>query len=565
MIITAIGILVMLGMATILRQRKRISEEPAVPDTLNGVKLAVKKKIEELIFAAAENTAAGDALEKREGLRIHLRQALRRCSQGSEGDRIYVREYIREILTEQLQLGERELNGLIRFEEPEKMSAQDKFEILLYQYMETYGCYGFEQLCVENGLEQEKESEDGGYYEISASDIRRVWRECSRGLEYLEKLDIVVQRVYQELYGYSVCDQFISADTALDSVAAGCGGGAAYDGRRSRGIMEYEVIYCMLHGKKLRMSFLRFASEQELEGIVKKLARNHPKEQLSRKNCCLVSNLLNNARVVLTRPPVSEGWSFYVRKFNSSPAGSLEMLLTDQNASLVISLLRILIRGGQNLVITGEQASGKTTLLKSLVRFLDPKYSIRVAESTFETRLGELYPERNIHTLQEYGDSTLGDAIALFKKTDTDVTICGEINEPGTAQEYVQLSQSGGRQTLCTSHHNTTEKLIAYMRNALLQCAGFQNEEAAARQAAQAVSFDVHMELDQYGHRYISRINEIIVEEEKIYRVVEILSFVQGSYKLMEQLSREKSMEIRHRYHGWEQEKASCFLAGGGE
>ena len=90
----------------------------------------------------------------------------------------------------------------------------------------------------------------------------------------------------------------------------------------------------------------------------------------------MVLGLLNNVRVTVARPPAAEGWNFYVRKFNTIKAGEPEALLTDKNASFAISLLRILVKGCVNLVITGEQASGKTTLLKALVGFIDGRYSV---------------------------------------------------------------------------------------------------------------------------------------------------------------------------------------------
>ena len=107
--------------------------------------------------------------------------------------------------------------------------------------------------------------------------------------EYLEQLDIVAQRIYQELYGFSVCDMLISNETALDSVSAGCGGGMPGEGAGQ--IHGYDTIYVMLHGKKIRLSFLSFGTEKKLASVVKKLSRNHPRVQLSRRDCYIVTGL----------------------------------------------------------------------------------------------------------------------------------------------------------------------------------------------------------------------------------------------------------------------------------
>lgn len=547
------------------REENRKTADQKKAESLEQVEEFVQNQIEELIFSGEAGGQKDKGNSKRELQRARLRQALHRCSLGGEGDRIYVKEYIKEILSEHLQLGEAELQQLIPFKNSYQLCDQDRFEILLYRYQRLYGKKGFEMLCTKNDLDREKEGEEGNYYEISGNDLRQVWEEEGIELQYLEQLDIAAQRIYQELYGYSVCDMLISDETALDSVSGGCGGIAPGEkGGCKEDVHGCDIIYVMLHGKKIRLSFLSFGTDQCLAGTVKKLSRNHPRMQLSRRNCHIVASLQNNSRVVAARPPVSEGWSFYVRKFNTSAAHRIEELITDENAEFTVSLLRLLVKGCRNLVITGEQASGKTTLLKSLVRFIDRRYSIRVAESAFETRLGELYPGRNIHTMQEYGNSSLADAIALFKKTDTDVTICGEINEPKTAEAFIQISQSGGRFTMCTSHHSSTDKLICYMRNALLKNSGFHNELVAAEQVADAIHFDVHLGIDRSGHRYIDRITEIVKKQQGGYYLNEILARVNGCYQMTGSISAACSREIRAVYAEWQQEKAAVILQRGG-
>ena len=44
------------------------------------------------------------------------------------------------------------------------------------------------------------------------------------------------------------------------------------------------------------------------------------------------------------------------------------------------------------------------------------------------------------------------------------------------------------------------------MRNALLKGAGFASEQIATEQVVEALNFDIHMETDKSGHRYIERI-----------------------------------------------------------
>ena len=539
------------------------------PENMGQLMMAVKEYIEDLIFSEEEGKG-----EKRGGRdkfdlqkfckqKGRLRQALHRCSLGSEKDRLFVREFIKEIISEVLGLSEKELFMLLPVKQEDGLSAQDCFEILIYSYMRRCGEEGFMRMCEDYNLpafyrdsprakqrdkgngNRKGTADTGEGYEISEAEIRKIMRAEVLQFTYPDLLEILAQRVYQELYGFSFCDRLISKELAVDGVSAG-----------------NHAVYVMLKGKKVRLSFLGFESENALARVVRKLARNHPKVQLSRRNCAMVLGLLNNVRVTVARPPAAEGWNFYVRKFNTIKAGEPEALLTDKNASFAISLLRILVKGCVNLVITGEQASGKTTLLKALVGFIDGRYSIRLAEGALEMHLGELYPNRNILTIQEHGELQLREILSLFKKTDTDVTICGEINEPQTAEAFVQIAQSGGRFTMCTSHHNTTVRLISYMRNALLKGAGFASEQIATEQVVEALNFDIHMETDKSGHRYIERITEIEREETKGYKLREILVFSDGEYRQAGCIGEEHKRRICGAYEGWRGEEAAGVLTG---
>lgn len=544
----------MAGYLFLLIFRKENEEKPCLEElSLKGLADEVKRRLEQLVY-----TAGGNETEEDDIALARLYRALYGCGLGNESDRIYVREYIREILEELPELDESVFDRIIPVGRPEALTDLDRFEILIYLYEKEYGADGLALLL--DQFAKTAAGEETGGSELDSDGLRHAWKKYGRSLDFYEKLDILTQRIYEELYGFSVCDLLITERTAIDSVSAGCGGcqraGNTADSRKQ----GYEVIYVMLRGKKIRLSFLGFPSENALECVVKKLGRSHPRVQLSRKNCFLVTSLQNNMRVVVTRPPASEGWAFYVRKFSTAPIGSIDELFTDHNSGLAVSLLRMLVKGGRNIVITGEQASGKTTLLKNLVGFIDPDCSIRVAEQAFELRLGELYPERNIHAMQEYGGGKLEDVISLFKKTDTDVTICGEINEPETADALIQIAQSGGRFTICTSHHRTTQKLVDYMRNALLKHSGFHDERVAERQVIDALHFDIHMEADRNGHRFISRITELADCGEDRFEAKNILELVNGSYCFCGKISREHSDQIRRNYSRWSSEDAAAVL-----
>lgn len=121
----------------------------------------------------------------------------------------------------------------------------------------------------------------------------------------------------------------------------------------------------------------------------------------------------------------------------------------------------------------------------------------------------------------------------------------GEVASGSVAAWMVQMSQTGSLFTLFTHHAKTTDNLIKYMRNSLLTCNIFQNERVALEQVTEAINFDIHLEKDINGHRYIERITEIIPTDNQMgYELRDIVKYVNGEYILNENLSLKSIIEM---------------------
>jgi len=465
---------------------------------------------------------------KREQQQARLRKATRQACLGDTGDREYLKEYIKELLQKKLGVDEKTINYSIPFNNPLQMSAQDKFEYLYVLYRKKYAGGIFGMMCRDFGwLEARGRAEAEKIYCITEEDINRAYSEYPQKGNYNDMLDTLVQRCYQKLYGHD-CTDILIMDESLDGISAGVGGKTRVEYNyleelksfadesvnSSRG---YDTVYCVLHGKLIRLKFLSFGNAQNLERVVKNIYRYNTRTTLSQKNPVLHGTFKNGSRVVVARPPVSDGWVFYVRKFMSSNAKKMESLLIHKNNDVVIELLKYITQGELNFVISGPMGGGKTTLLKALVGYMNPQYTIRVAESSFELNINNLYPERNIHVMQARGDFSIYDIITGTKKMDTDILIVGEVNEPKIAGAYIQVAQSGSRMAVTTLHHETSRKLIEYLRNALVTEFGITNVGIAEKQVVDILNFDVHMVHDLEGNFYIERITEIIPEANREY------------------------------------------------
>lgn len=472
---------------------------------------------------------------KREKQQARLKTAIREACLGDAGDREYLKEYIKDFLQKKMKVTSDNINRFIRFNAPHLMSAQDKFEHMYECYSERYGNRSFAVMANDFGWAVKADEEDSDApYSISEQDIDKAYEDMHPDINFSQRLEVLAERIYQKLYGHD-CADILIMDESVDGVSAGVGGlsRVEYDYMKelkgtaeNKKSMNYETVYCVLHGKLIRLKFLSFEKEENLKRVVKNIYRYNIRTNLSRKNPIIHGTLKNGSRIVAARPPVSDGWAFYLRKFKSSDARKIDTLITHKNGNVVIELLKLITGGELNFVISGPMGGGKTTLLKSLVGFMNPKYTIRVAESSFELNLNNVYPERNIHMMQERGDFTIYDIITGTKKMDTDILIVGEVNEPKIAGAYVQVAQSGSRMAVTTLHHETTEKLIEYLRNALVSELGINDVKIAEKQVVDILNFDVHMVHDVEGNFYVERITEIIPGDQgNMYELTDLIRF----------------------------------------
>lgn len=531
-----------------------------------------------------------DKLEtiKQEKRKEKLRQALRNCNYGDISAKDYIKEYIKDLLQIKFMVREDNINRILNFDDYNSLTIQDKFEILLYIYKKEYGFNALEEFITTYHLDSYRRDENHSY-EITKEQIEEAYDNEIRILSFGDKLEIIAQRIYQLYKGHGVIDEI--RDMNIDGISAGISGltnvlyqysEELYINSNQDNPLSYNSIWMFYHGKTINLSFLGFHSSGELKRVCKNIYRYDNPGQLSSSKGYIVNEMKDGSRVIVVRPPFSESWAFFIRKFDSVKEFDIHSIVPDKGSDVLIETMKWLIKGCQVVAITGEQGSGKTTLLKHLVDFIDPTYTLRVQELIFELNLRKLYPGRNILSFRETSTVSGQEALDMQKKTDGIVTILGEVATAPVARWLVQLSQVASKFTIFTHHAKTTKSLVTYLRNALLQEGGFNNEKIAEEQVVEAVNFDIHFIKTAKGHRYIERITEILPYEEEetidydletsmevyfkqktrksVYQAVDILIFTDGAYQLKNCLSNRAIQTMGYHLTQKEQEQFYEFL-----
>lgn len=461
-------------------------------------------------------------LESRKTLKRSLSDAIRKCSQGNINEKMIVIARMKSTL---FGIGIREevIDKTIPFIEPDRLTAVDMFEILLYLQKKDENHNMFRTICEQTKLDNLKKDEDGYYYSITEKDIKDAYYALYSPLSYDDKLNILTQRIYEETYGLSVTDLLIMEDASIDGISGGTSGGT--DDNVSyreedffygdiKNEKTHESIWIIFAGKHIHLEFLSFRSSDVLIRICKNLSEHGQTGHVTSAEGGLKTHLADGSRVTIFRPNNATQWAFYVRKHTNTYASELKDLITDKGNEYPIQVINWATKGCLNIVFSGDQNSGKTTNVRAAVREIDRRQPIRTIEADFELYLNDEYGGKNILGARPSERMGFPKLIELLKASDAHTILFGETASLEHARHLIDLLLAGTKRIITTGHWPTSDEMISYFVHSMggYGTAGTEQVEALV---ARLLHLDIHCVRENDGHRHIDRITEIIPYEKE--------------------------------------------------
>ena len=588
------------GIAYFVKRNKNAEVEEEVQKdektyTLDEMRDYIKKRLDEITKVNLYDIGLSEEeLKRRKNKKYALKKALKGCTYGDVNDKRYVKELIFDLLSKEYGVNEANISSAIPFDMPSLLTPQDKFDILIYVYKKEFAYEALTQLIKRYNLATLKylQGETKPCYVITDDEISEIFEKENITLSFYDKLEIVVQRIYQHYKGYSSIDEI--RDMNIDGVSGGVSGlpesflsqVAQTDGDYLDQVAEHKVpracdsIWIFFQGKSIRLAFLSFGTESELKRVCQNIYKYNNPGQLSDTNGYKINEMKDGSRVVVVRPSMSETWAFFVRKFDVKRATVEQWTGEMPGSDKVIDLLKFLVKGARITSITGEQGCGKTTLLMGMIENIYETMNLRITETAFELHLRKVYPTRNILSMRETDTISGQECLDVQKKTDGSVNIIGEVATDPVASWMIQSAQVASKFTLFTHHAKTFPDLVTALRNSMLRAGVFKNEKTAEEQVVQVLNFDIHLQKDFRGRRYIERVTECIpivdkktydydynsektmngkvqkffenattyfskVTEQNLYRYQNVLEYVDGEYQITNKITDKNLAEMR--------------------
>ena len=522
-VLTVASLVVFFVILTIIYIRSKNQTVRVEVESFNSIEKVLEAVKNEMVEIVREDFTLGlsdTEFEKLYKRKARVNEALKNCVFGIDSAKVLVIDLIRGFIADKVP--KEQVTSLLGLTPESEPSNHVKFEILMYKYKKAYGKDAFVKWVDKYNLNKERQAtgaervQDMAYY-VTVDDLNYTYANENIELDIEEQIDVLAVLIYQQYKGFGIIDTL--REMNIDGFNMGTSGSIL--SLNNANLNPYKAntsVWVYDRGRYVHLRFMNFGTEEEARRIIQLICRWGNPGPLTSKRGYLVNTMYDKSRVLAVRPPVSEYWAVFIRKFtlkDPSPEGLIIKEYTNRG-DLAIKLIEFLLRGCITCAVTGRQGSGKTTLMSSIIRFIDPRYTIRILEMAPELYLRELYPTRNILSLQETTTVSAAEAQDALKKSDAAVSIVGEVATDSIAARMIQMGMTASIFTIFSHHANTPKDLVLTLRNSLVNDGGFSNMETAEKQVTDVVKIDIHLDYTPDGKRYIHRISEIVPIEEGI-------------------------------------------------
>jgi len=240
------------------------------------------------------------------------------------------------------------------------------------------------------------------------------------------------------------------------------------------------------------------------------------------------ARLSDGSRVNAIIPPLAlDGPLLSIRRFGRAPLTVEDLLRVRSLTPEMILVLRAMVRGRLNVLISGGTGSGKTTLLNCLSSFIPDTERIVTIEDSAELQMQQPHVcrlETRPPNIEGRGEVTQRDLVRNSLRMRPDRIIVGEVRG-AEALDMLQAMNTGHDGSISTVHANSARDSITRLEM-MLQMSGITIPTRAMRQQiSSAIDVIIHTNRLPDGTRKVTSVSEIAGMEGDTIMFQEIFTF----------------------------------------
>lgn len=269
-------------------------------------------------------------------------------------------------------------------------------------------------------------------------------------------------------------------------------------------------------------------SDEELRELLHDLARRttgQNERSLSTADPFLALRMSDRSRLqAITN--VTPGTYVTIRRHTMLHADLPELVNKGMLDTTIEAFLRACVRAEKNIMVVGGQAAGKTTLLRAMLKEIDPDERFATLESEFELFAHENNYHRQVVPMearesngeivagQAAGEITLMDLMLRALRMTLTRIVVGEVRGPEIVA-MLQAMTNGMGGNLSTLHAIHPSVVFDRIAELYLLAQANMSERLAYRQAANGLHFIVFVsaidetKIGGHRHRFVSHILEV--------------------------------------------------------
>lgn len=237
-----------------------------------------------------------------------------------------------------------------------------------------------------------------------------------------------------------------------------------------------------------------FETEEQLEEVIQQIVSG-VNRRVNTASPIADARLSDGSRVHIVLPPAALcGPVLTIRKF-PEPITMDRLMAGGSLTEEAAELLKVLVRAGYNIFISGGTSSGKTTFLNALSAYIPKEERVITIEDSAELQLFHIPNlvrlETRMANPEGAGEISMADLIRASLRMNPNRIVVGEVRGR-EAMDMLQAMNTGHDGSLSTGHANSAEDMLRRLEAMVLM--GAELPVSAIRsQIASAIDILVHL------------------------------------------------------------------------
>lgn len=259
----------------------------------------------------------------------------------------------------------------------------------------------------------------------------------------------------------------------------------------------------------------QFSSREKFHDVIQQIV-SRTNRVVNESSPIVDARLADGSRVHVVLEPVSlDGSAVTIRKFPEKTMDMMDLVNLGALDERIATMLKLLVRSGANIFISGGTGSGKTTFLNALSSYIERDKRVVTIEDSAELQLigmPNLVRMESRNANMEGGNQiTIRDLLKASLRMRPDFIIVGEIR----GEEALDMLQAlnTGHSGFSTGHANHSSDMLSRIETMVLM--GLDMPLPAIRaQIASAIDLIIHLGRLRDRSRKVLEITEIVGYED---------------------------------------------------